>query len=324
MNIRRKGGGGILAAWLACGAALAQVPNQLYMQGVFLQADGATPAPGAHSVSVTIRSNAAVALTRTTNVTANNHGLADFVIADAALPALFRGTTNASFVMTGGATQAFVTAPYAFQAGNLPSASGNFTVQGNLNVASNATLTALTAENGGTLAVPITVARYATFTNLNGVEFGAALDVAGGVTVAGPAEANYDTRFTNTAATTVFLGATNEVVLSNATVRSSFTLLSTNYTTTGTSGTAPADGFLMVWVKTDNHKTSGVNVKIDTLTFKLQWYCDVELSSQNLNLYKGSAFPVAKDVTWSVMLVNASDSDKITITCYWVPLNGEG
>lgn len=323
MNIKRKGGG-ILAAWLAGGAALAQVPNQLYMQGAFLQADGATPAPGAHSVTVTIRSNSAVALTRTTNVTANNHGLADFVIADAALPAIFRGSTNATFAMTGGSTQAFVTAPYAFQAGNLPAASGNFTVRGNLTVASNATLTALTAENGGTLAVPITVARYATFTNLTGVEFGAALDVAGGVSVAGLAEANYDTRFTNATATVVCLGATNEVVLSNATVQSSFTLLSTNYTTTGASGTAPADGFLMVWVKTDNHATSGVNVKIDTLTFKLQWYCDVELSKQDLNLYKGSAFPVAKGATWSAMLVNASDSDKITITCYWVPLNGEG
>ena len=324
MRILRRCVWVLLAALLACPWAGAQVPNEMYMQGVFLQADGSTPSSGTHNVTFTIYTNSATAaLSRTTNLVANARGVADFIIVDATLPGIFQTCSNATFKMTGSPTQAFVTAPYAFQAANLPVASGNFTVWGDLNVASNATLSALTADSGGTLAAPVTVAGFATFTNVSSVVFGSGVNVAGGMTIAGAAEANYETRFTNTAATSVFYGATNTVVMSNAVVKAPFTMVSSNYAAVGTSGTAPVDGFLMVWITVGNWDTSGVNVKIGDHTFPLRYYANAG-NGQSLDFYTGNTFPVAQGTLWSATLINAGDSSHITIMCYWVPLQGNG
>ena len=315
----------VLAALAAGLPADAQVPSELYMQGVFLEADGSTPAPGAHAVTLSLFTNpAAAALTKSTNVVANNHGVADFSIADPSLPGLFQGSTNVTFLMSGGATQSFVTAPYAFHAANLPNASGNFTVWSNLYVASNATIKALTAERGGTLAAPVTVAGHAHFTNLANVTFGGGLDVHGGMLFEGLVDANYQARFTNTSAVSVFYGDTNQVVMSNATIRSSFSLITTNLHSADLSDTAPVDGFLVVWVEVRGEHTSGVLVEIGNLPFTLRYYADPAQLGQNHDFWNGATFPVPKGTKWTVGLVNAGESSSISIRCYWVPLFGNG
>ena len=308
-----------LASWVG-----AQVPNELYMQGVFLEPDGATPVAGTHNVTVSIYTNSSTAaLTLSTNLQANNRGVAELIISNAKLPDIFQGCTNATFHMSGSVTQSFVTAPYAFQAANLPAASGNFTIGGDLNVASNARLVALTATNGGTLSCPITVGQYAVFTNVSSVNFGSALDVAGGMSVGGTSEANYQVRFTNTAATAVVYGDTNSVVMSNAVVRAPFTLFSTNYARVSNSGTADSDGFLLVWTNVSDWDTDGVYVKIGNNTFLLRYYSNAG-NGESLDFFTGNTFPVAQGTQWSATLANAGDSSHLSIICYWVPLKGNG
>ena len=322
MKRLRQGFLGSLLLVLASFTAGAQVPNELYMQGVFLQNDGVTTAPpGPRQVNWVI--NAGSQLQGTTNVNVGAYGVADFFIISPQLPSIFQNSDNASFQL-GGPQQYFVTAPYAFQSANLQQASGNFTVAGNLTVSNNAHLMALTATNGGNLAVPITVTGNAVFTNVADVVFSKNLSVAGDMDIDGTAEGNYQTRFSNASATNIFYGGTNAVILSNATVQSAFTLFTNNYQATGNSGTAPCDGFLMVWVKVTGHKTSGANVQIGNLTFKIQYYADACQASQNLKIYTGSTYPVPQGTSWSVALVNASDSGSLAITCYWVPLRGNG
>ena len=313
---------GILLLVLASFTAGAQVPNELYMQGVFLQSDGITPVPpGPRQVNWAI--SGAQNLQGTTTVVVGAYGVADLTISSPQLPLIFQNGANAQFEL-GGPQQTFVTAPYAFQSANLPQASGNFTVAGNLTVSNNAHLMALTATNGGNLAVPITVTGNAVFTNVAGVLFSQNLSVAGDMDVDGAAEGNYQTHFTNASVTSLFYGNTNTVILSNATVQSAFTLFTNNYQATANSGTAPCDGFLMVWVKVTGHKTSGANVQIGNLTFKIQYYADACQASQTLKIYTGSTYPVPQGTSWSVALVNASDSGSLAITCYWVPLRGNG
>ena len=56
MKMRRYGGV-FLGLLLAVRLAGAQVPNEMYMQGVFLQSNGIDPAPGAHSVTAAVYAN---------------------------------------------------------------------------------------------------------------------------------------------------------------------------------------------------------------------------------------------------------------------------
>jgi hypothetical protein len=325
MKIRQTVWWGIPGVLLASLVATAQVPNAMYMQGAFLQADGVTPSPGTHPSTVAIYTNSpTAALSLSTNVVANEHGVGDFTITDSRLPSFFQTCTNVSYQLTGIPLQPFVTAPYTFQAANLPMASGNFTVQGHLNVASNSVVKALTADNGGTLAVPLNVAGWATFTNLSSVTFNGNLDVVGGLLLNGHAEANYQTRFTNTSATTAFYGDTNNVVLSNAVVKTPFTIITTNLQSTGTSQTAPVDGFLMVYMKVTSHDTAGLSIKIGNLTLLHRYKLDASFNKQDLGMYTGATFPVPKGTSWSVSLVDAGDSDDISFTCYWLPLKGDG
>lgn len=327
MKTRTKLMVGWLIALCAAGVVLAQVPNTLYMQGLFLNPDG-SPAPGAHSFEYAILSNGAVALLQSpaTQVTAAVDGLAHFTISNTNLPGIFQTSTNTAFKGEYASfTQQFVTTPYAFEAGNLPMASGNFTVWGNLDVASNALLLALTAANGANLRAPITIAKNAYFTNLSSAVFDDSLTVSGGVVMEGAVEANYSTEFSSATATSVFYGATNTVCLSNATIRHSFTCITTNMPKTGTSDTAAEDGFLLVWlIVGDDNETSGVFVNIGDLQFKLRHYANAAQLGQSLHMYTGSTFPVPKDTAWSVYLVDSSDSSDITISCYWTPLRGDG
>ena len=273
MKRLRQGFLGSLLLVLASFTAGAQVPNELYMQGVFLQSDGITPVPpGPRQVNWAI--NGEPDLQGLTNVMVGAYGVADFTISSPQLPLIFQNGDNSHFNLDG-PDQVFVTAPYAFQSANLPQASGNFTVAGDMDVD-------------------------------------------------GAAEGNYQTRFSNASATSLFYGNTNTVILSNATVQSAFTLFTNNYQATANSGTAPCDGFLMVWVTVSGHKTSGANVQIGNLTFKIQYYADACQASQTLKIYTGSTYPVPQGTPWSVALVNASDSGSLAITCYWVPLRGNG
>lgn len=324
MNTLKRFGWTFLVAVLVPCWAGAQVPNELYMQGVFLKPGGMTNATGSTNVTVAMYTNsAAAALSRTTNLVLNSRGVANFVLADTNLPVFFQTCTNVTFHMTGGSTQAFVTAPYAFQAANLPAASGNFTIWGDLSVASNARLVALTATNGGLVAGPITVGLNAIFTNASPVTFGAGLDVVGGMTVGGAADVNYQARFTNTSASAVFYGGTNAVVLSNAVMRAPFTMVSSNYSALPASGKADCDGLLMVWVNVGHWKNDGVYVKIGDLTFLLRYYANAG-NGESLHFYTGNTFTVPKDTSWSAALVDQGDSDDVTIQCYWVPLQGGG
>ena len=323
-----RSGAGLLCAGmiLAAGsAARAQVPNQMYMQGVFLQTNGITPTGGVHAVTISLYTNSpTAALAVSTNLAANNSGVADFVLSSSRLPEIFQTCTNVTFQMTGGAVQSFVSAPYAFQAANLPEASGNFTVQGDLTVASNASLAALTAENGGTLAPPITVGQYATLTNVSTVTFSKTLEVAGGMKVEGVMEAHYQARFSNTSATASFYGDTNNVIMSNAVVSAPFTMISTNYDTgVGSSGTAPVDGFLMIWITVAKYNTHGVDVKIGTNLFNLTYAADAD-SGRILNMFNGASFPVPKGTSWSAMNSNSDDGTNVAFKCYWLPLDGGG
>ena len=326
MKTRQRLVAGVLGALCAASATLAQVPNTLYMQGNFLNSAGGAD-PGVHSFQYVIASNGTVVLIQNTptQVTANASGLANFTITDTNLPVIFQTATNTLFNMEGGRDQAFVTTPYTFQAGNLSMASGNFTVMGDLNVASNASMLALTATNGATLHAPVTIAKFANFTNLDNVVFDGSLTVAGGVVMDSAVEANYATVFSSGSATSRFCDATNNVVLSNATIRQSFNCITTNLPTVGTSGTAVEDGFLIVWIKVkEENTTSGVYVNIGGLQFKLQDYVSAVQAAPKLYIYTGSTFPVAQGTSWSTSLVNAGDSSDITIQCYWIPLHGDG
>lgn len=140
----------------------------------------------------------------------------------------------------------------------------------------------------------------------------------------GDVEANYSTVFSSATATSLFYGATNVVCLSNATIRHSFTCITTNLPSTGTSGTAAEDGFLLVWINVKDNETSGVNVNIGSLQFNLRHYANAAQLGQSLKMYTGSTFPVPQGTSWSVNLVDSSDSSDISITCYWTPLRGDG
>ncbi|HBA86044.1 MAG TPA: hypothetical protein DCZ95_18315 [Verrucomicrobia bacterium] len=318
---------GLLGALCAASATLAQVPNTLYMQGLFLNPDG-SPNPGLRSFNYAIGADGAWigALEFSTQVLANADGLANFMISSPSLPNVFQTSTNTYFnINITPQNQQFVTAPYAFQAGNLPMASGNFTVMGDLNVAGNASMLALTAANGAALHAPIVIAKNAYFTNLTSAAFDGSLTDSGGVVMDGPIEANFSTRFSSATATSVFYAATNDINLINATIKQSFTCITNNLPTTGTSGTAAEDGFLIVWITIpNNNKTGGVYVNIGSLQFKLRRYSNAVQAAQEIHMYTGNTFPVAQGTTWSAFLVNAGDSSDITIQCYWIPLRGNG
>ncbi|MFH0881035.1 MAG: hypothetical protein V2A34_15075 [Lentisphaerota bacterium] len=318
---------GLLGALCAAGAASAQVPNTLYMQGLFLNPDGSA-SPGPHSFEFIIFSNGVQTFLQNpaTQVTANADGLANFTITCPNLTRIFQTSTNTAFNMQGAPqNQQFVTTPYAFQAGNLPMASGNFSVGGDLDVASNASLLALAATNGALLNAPMTIAKNAYFTNLTSVSFDGSLSVSGGVVMEGTVEANYSTVFSNPSATSVFHAAASSICLSNATIKQSFNCFTNNLPTVGNSGTATEDGFLLVWIKVpNNNETSGVYVNLGALQFKLRRYANAVQLGEEIHMYTGSTFPVAQGMSWSVNLVNASDSSDITIQCYWLPLHGDG
>ncbi len=321
----------LMAGWLgalcAASAALAQVPNSLYMQGLFLNPDG-SPAPGPHTFEYAIGADGEWLYSFDppgTQVVANADGLGTFMISSTNLPHIFQTSTNTYFNMNiASFNQQFVTAPYAFEAGNLPMASGNFTVWGSLDVASNSLLMALTAANGAILRAPITIAKNAYFTNLSSAVFDGSLAVSGGAVLDGQVEANFSTVFSSATATSVFYGATNDVCLSNATIRQAFTCITTNLPNTGASGTAAEDGFLLVWINVKDNETSGVYVNIGSLQFNLRHYANAAQLGQSLKMYTGSTYPVPKGTAWSVNLVDSSDSSDITITCYWTPLRGDG
>lgn len=326
MKTRQKLVAGLLGVLCAASATPAQVPNTLYMQGTFLNSTGGAD-PGVHSVEYAIISNGTIVLQQSTptQVTASADGLANFTISSTNLPGIFQTCTNTFFNMQGVApSQQFVSTPYTFQAGNLPMASGNFTVMGDLDVASNASMMALTANNGAILHAPITIAKSACFTNLSVVVFDNSLTVSGGMVMDGTVEANYATEFSSGTATSLFCAATNDICLSNATIRQSFTCITTNLPTVGTSGTAGEDGFLLVWITVNVNDTSGVYVDIGNLQFKLRHYANAAQLGQSLYMYTGSTFPVPQGTTWSTSLVNAADKNNITIQCYWTPLHGDG
>ncbi len=318
-----------MATWLAvvalpwaAGWGAAQVPAEMYMQGQFLKTNGTTPDTGAHALTATIYKNGASALAKTFTVTAGVDGVAGFSIADGALPAIFQGSTNTAFQLTGGTRQPYVTTPYAFAAANLPKASGNFTVWGNLTVSSNAELNALTAENGGTVSGPLMVRGSALFTNMAQVTFNNNMNVSGGMVAQGPVQSLYNAQFTS-AATSHFYAATNDICLSNTTIHTTFGVITQAVQGVGNSGTATEDGFLMVWLKVTTHGADGVYVTIDGLQFKIRHYLNSNAGTQDLSIYNGYTYPVAAGSTWSVALVSQGDSG-INITCYWMPLRGGG
>jgi hypothetical protein len=325
MNTRLTLVAGLAGALCAASIAPAQVPDTLYMQGLFLKADGTADA-GMHSVEAVIYSNAMVALDQSTQVTANADGLANFTLSNTNLPLIFQTSTNVLFNLHGsGPIQAFVTTPYAFQAGNLSMASGNFTVWGDMDVAGSASMVALTATNGALLNSPVAVARFAYFTNLDSAVFDGSLAIAGGAVMDGTVEANYDTVFSSGTATSLFYAATNSVVLNNAVIQQSFTCITTNLPSVSSStGTAAEDGFLLVWITVDDNETSGVYVNIGNLKFTLKHYANAAQLGQSLHMYTGATYPVPQGTTWSTSLVDAGDKNNITIQCYWIPLRGGG
>jgi hypothetical protein len=304
-------------------AARGQVPGSLYMQGLLLRTNGA-PDPGAHSIQCSIYTNHTVVFTSSQTVTADAAGAVQLVISDPNLPAIFQGSTNTYFRITGGPTQEFVSTPYAFEAANLPRASGNFTVAGNLQVSSNAQLRGLTAENGGVLMVPMVAGGMAIFTNVAGVVFSGDLTAAGGLLVEGDTESNLKASFTSAVAGAVCYGNTNQVCFSNATIQTHFTVLTNDLRVAGTSDTATDDGFLLVWIWVYGHTTSGVKVQIGDHLFLLQDYCDEAATSKNLKIYTGATFPVPRGTTWQVGLANSGESSDLAVKCYWVPLRGDG